>query len=111
MRASGQPFAPAVASVIAVGSGTFAAMASLNHRPNCSIASADTCDSASSPSVYSWRMPAGSGRAMELSPRFVQLTHERQQRHARREAREDGEETALHDRDRAALSVHHRFVA
>src|SRR4051794_34046661 len=96
MRASGRPAASAVANVIAVGSGRFAAIASLNHRPNCSIASGETLDSTSSPTVYSRRMAAGSEPLMSDSPRFIQLTHERKQRHARRESREADEQPVLH---------------
>src|SRR5687768_12929250 len=55
MRADGAPMASTVASVIAFGSGTFAAQTSPNQRRNCSMGFARTCASSSSPREYSTR--------------------------------------------------------
>ncbi len=58
-RPAGRPAASAVASVIAVGSGTPAAPASANHRRNCSTGSPAASASSNSPARYSFRWSAG----------------------------------------------------
>jgi hypothetical protein len=50
MRVDGRPSAPTVASVIAFGSGTCAAIASASQRSNCCIGSAADASSSSSAS-------------------------------------------------------------
>src|SRR5438132_13836285 len=63
MRAEGRPFAPTVETVIAVGSGTCAPIASAIHAANCFIGSRSTAVSSSVSRAYSLRRAARSSGA------------------------------------------------
>src|SRR5947209_1412113 len=64
MRAEGRPLAPTVETVIAVGSGTCAAMASAIQAANCCIGSWSTRLSSSGSRAYSLRSAARSSGAL-----------------------------------------------